>query len=90
MSTIVLHGGLSLSSNQLDLALNLARVKIPDLHTAGHCHVWETDDLMGWSASLGDDYTEGWKYLVEAYERGWEWLVPIFGDKLEYRTSLVA
>ena len=85
-----LHGGLSLSSNQLDLALNLARVKIPDLHTAGHCHVWETDDLMGWSASLGDDYTEGWKYLVEAYERGWEWLVPIFGDKLEYRTSLVA
>ena len=85
-----LHGGLNLNSNQLDLALNLARVKIPDLHTAGHCHVWETDDLMGWSASLGDDYTEGWKYLVEAYERGWEWLAPIFGDKLEYRTSLVA
>ena len=84
-----LHGGLSLSTNQLDLALSLARVKISDLYAKGHPHVWEKHDLMGWSASLGGNCTEGWQYLFTAYEK-WEWLAPIFGDESEYRTSLVA
>ena len=84
-----LHGGLSLITNQLDLALNLARVNISDLYPKGHLHVWEKHDLMGWSASLGDRCIESWQYLSTAYEK-WEWLAPIFGDELEYRTSLVA
>ncbi len=84
-----LHGGLSLSTNQLDLALSLARVKISDLYAKGHLHVWEKHDLMGWSASLGGNCTKGWQYLFTAYEK-WEWLAPIFGDESEYRTSLVA
>ena len=84
-----LHGGLSLITNQLDLALSLARVKISDLYAKGHPHVWEKHDLMGWSASLGGNCTEGWQYLFTAYEK-WEWLAPIFGDESEYRTSLVA
>ena len=84
-----LHGSLSLSTNQLDLALNLARVKIPDLYKTGHRHVWETDDLMGWFGSLGDFCTECWEYLSTAYKR-WEWLGDIFGEELEYRISLVA
>ena len=84
-----LHGGLSLITNQLDLALNLARVNISDLYPKGHLHVWEKHDLMGWSASLGDRCIESWQYLSTAYEK-WEWLAPIFRDELEYRTSLVA
>ena len=44
---------------------------------------------MGWSELFGRHCTKGWKYLVEAYDR-WEWLAPIFGDELEYQTSLVA
>ena len=84
-----LHGSLSLSTNQLDLALSLARTKIPDLYTTAHRHVWEESELMGWSTSLGGSCTEGWKYLSTAYDR-WEWLSPIFGDELEYRISLVA
>ena len=85
-----LHGGLSLSTNQLDLALNLARVKVPNLYKTEYLHVWEMNHLMGWFGSFGPDPTEGWKYLIQAYERRWEWLVPIFGDEWEYRTSLVA
>ena len=85
-----LHGGLSLSTNQLDLALNLARVKVPNLYKTEHLHVWEMNHLMGWFGSFGPDPTDGWKYLIQAYERRWEWLVPIFGDEWEYRTSLVA
>ena len=84
-----LHGGLSLSTSQLDLALSLARVKISDLYKTKHQHVWETDDLMGWFGPLGDYCTDGWEYLSTAYER-WEWLTPIFGSKQEYQTSLVA
>ena len=44
---------------------------------------------MGWSELFGPNCVEGWNYLAKAYER-WEWLAPIFGDELEYRTSLVA
>ncbi len=85
-----LHGSLSFSTNQLDLGLSLARVKIPDLlYTTEHLHVWKRCELMGWSELFGRDCTKGWKYLVEAYDR-WEWLAPIFVDELEYRTSLVA
>ena len=84
-----LHGGLSLSTNQLDLALSLARTKIPDLYTTAHRHVWEESELMGWSTSLGGSCPEGWKYLAEACEK-WKWLAPIFGDEREYQTSLVA
>ena len=81
-----LHGSLGLSTNQLDLALSLARVKIPNLSTTEDRHAWETGDLIGWSGLLRDN---GWNYLAEVYKK-WEWLHPIFGAELEYRTGLVA
>ena len=84
-----LHGSLSLSTNQLYLALSLARVKIPDLYTTTRHHVWEESALMGWSELFGPNCTEGWKYLAKACDR-WKWLAPIFGNELEYQTSLVA
>ena len=84
-----LHGSLSLSTSQLDLALSLARVKIPDLYTTVHRYVWEERALMGWSEFFGPSCTEAWQYLAKAGDR-WEWLAPIFGDESEYRTSLVA
>ena len=84
-----LHGGISLFTNQLDLALSLAWVKIPGLYTIDRLHVWKRRELMGWSAPLGDDCTKSWKYLAKACDR-WKWLAPIFGDESGYRTSLVA
>ena len=84
-----LHGSLSISTGQLNLALSLARVKIPDSYTTKAPRVWEKEDLMGWSGAVGGNCREGWEYLSTAYDR-WDWLAPIFGDELEYRTSLVA
>ena len=89
-----LHGGISLNTNQLDLALSLAQVKISDIYTTEHHHLWEIPELMGWSKSIsgtgGVNCVEGWKYLVSAFER-WEWLSSIFGDEPEeYRAALVA
>ncbi len=85
-----LHGGLSLFTNQLDLALSLARVKTFDSKTKKYLYVWERDEFMAGFGPLGPNFTDSWEYLSTAYKRGWEWLAPIFGDESEYRTSLVA
>lgn len=85
-----LHGALCLDTGQIDLALDLARIKV-ELYRAGdRREVWEEIPLVGWSQLIGEnDCTEGWKYIASAYER-WNWLSPIFADDLKYRTSLVA
>lgn len=88
-----LHGGLSLNTNQLGLALSLARVKTPVADGTKSLHLWERSEFRGYSESIsgnrGGNCVESWQYLIEAYKR-WKWLSPIFGDELEYRTSLVA
>ena len=89
-----LHGSLSLSTNQLDLALGLARVKIPVADGTKFLHVWEMSELRGYAQSIsgtrGGNCLESWEYLVDAYKsEGWEWLSLIFEDEQEYRTSLV-
>lgn len=85
-----LHGGLCLSTNQLNLALNLALVKARNTgYKKGSFHIWRKRNLTGWMDSLGSSCKEGWNYLTNAYER-WEWLSSIFEDKSDYLTSLVA
>ena len=90
-----LHGSLSLSTNQLDLALGLARVKIPVADGTMFLHVWEMSELRGYAQSIsgarGGNCLESWEYLIDAYKnKDWEWLSLIFEDEQEYRTSLVA
>ena len=90
-----LHGAVSLYTNQLDLALSLARVKIPVADASRRLRLWQRSELRGYAESIsgnrGGNSIESWKYLSGAYERpGWDWLSPIFGDKLQYKTSLVA
>ena len=84
-----LHGSISLNTNQLDLAMSLVRVKIPDRYSPQRSCVWEISELMGWSELFGPNCVEGWEYIIKACER-WEWLSPIFGDESEYKASLVA
>ena len=86
-----LHGSISLSTSQLDLAMSLARVKIPDIYTTEPRYVWEMSELMGWAKLFGPSCVEGWNYLANVYKRErWEWLSTIFGDESEYQISLVA
>lgn len=84
-----LHGGVSLSTSQLDLALGLARVKTPVANGMKTLYVWERSELRGYAQSIGGNSIESWNYLVNAYER-WEWLSHIFENEQEYRISLVA
>ena len=87
------HGALSLLTGQVDLALNLARAKVPIPDTSMYLRLWETSELRGYAESIsgnrGGNCIKSWEYLSTAYER-WDWLDRIFGDELEYRTSLVA
>ena len=84
-----LHGSLSLNTNQLDLALSLARVKLPVVGGTKYLYLWQRGQLRGYPESLGGSCIDGWDYLAKAYKR-WDWLSLIFHDKLEYRISLVA
>lgn len=87
-----LHGCTGLGTNQIDLALSLAQVKIPDIYDRKKVlQVWEMSELVGWPESLGPNCVESWKYLANAYDRkGWEWLSTIFESAMEYRALLVA
>ena len=91
-----LHGSISLSTNQIDLALGLARVKIPVAGGTKFFHLWEMSELRGYALSIsgtrGGNSLESWDYLANAYNREdkWDWLPRIFEDNSEYQTSLVA
>ena len=93
-----LHGSLCMSTNQLDLALSLAQVNNPAASRTKYylewkddkrTHVWERPDLMGIFTPVGCSLVDVWKYLAGAHGR-WKWVPPMFGDKVEYKTSLVA
>ena len=86
-----LHGGLSLNTYQLNLALDLARVKTRGIFGSEFCPMWKQHLFMGWgwSDSLNRSCTDNWKYLVEAYEER-EWLSDIFENASNYRVSLTA
>ncbi len=88
-----LHGGISLNTNQLSLAISLARIKIPVADGTKSLYLWERSEFRGYSESIsgnrGGNCVESWNYLIDAYKR-WEWLSLIFGEESEYRTSLAA
>ena len=88
-----MHGGICLSTYQIDLALSLARVKIPVAGGTKFFHLWEMSELRGYALSIsgtrGGNSHESWNYLVDTYKR-WGWLSFFFQDEQAYRTSLVA
>lgn len=91
-----LHGCVCMSTSQIDLALDLARIKIPVSIRAGGTkffHLWEMSEFRGYPISIsgtrGGNSLESWNYLVNAYSR-WDWLPSIFANESEYQTSLVA
>ena len=88
-----LHGCVCLNTSQIDLALGLARAKIPVAGGTKFFHLWEMGEFIGYAQSIsgtrGGHSLESWNYLINAYKR-WKWLFHIFEDEQNYRTSLVA
>lgn len=84
-----LHGAISVYTDQLDLAMKLADMKVTDHLEQKPLRVWERPDIMGWPESLGENSEEAWKYLSGGAQR-WSWLREFFKRESHYRTSLVA
>ena len=84
-----LHGGLSLKTYQLNLALNLARENVRVNDPSNYRgRVWEMRNLNG-TYYFNVSAAHLWKYINSAYQK-WKWLDLIFEDDTEYRASLVA
>ena len=86
-----LHGCVCLSTNQINLALDIAQVKIPIAeYPREYSQVWKISKLVKWVEYVGPGHIERWEYLANAHER-WKWLSVIFeNDPKEYRVLLAA
>lgn len=84
-----LHGATCMLTGQLELALDLADVKIRDVNRNGHRSLWRIRQIIGWPKSLGGNCITAWQYVSTANVR-FPWLNEIFGGERDYRTSLAA
>jgi hypothetical protein len=83
------HGAMCLETNQLALALRLARAKIEKVPIQEAMPLYQISDIIGWPDSFNHTATVAWRFLETLPER-WPWLNEIFGDGDEYRASLFA
>ena len=85
-----LHGAVCLSTQQIDLAVQLVRTRVMDrMRPMNHDELWQRPDLIAYPLPLGQDAREPWDYLSGAADR-WPWLAPIFGPPQEFLISLSA
>lgn len=82
-----LHGALCLRRADPGRAIRLAETY---LLTDGRIpqRVCESPELMGWSATLGQNCTIALGYLLEGFGR-WNWLSALFASDREYREAIV-
>jgi len=84
-----LHGAVCMKSEQPDLAIALADMKVPIRRTTELAPVWRQPGLIGWPASLGESCRNSWEFIYNGFRR-WEWLKEIFEEEMKYHKALVA
>ena len=82
-----LHGAICLYSDQLSLAIRLARERISLGSRRNANPLFKEPEIIGWPATLGGKSRIAWEFLWDLPER-WTWLSEAFGDSNEYRVSL--
>jgi hypothetical protein len=85
-----LHGATCLSTEQLCIAVRLARERVGE-GPAGKSSVplYKTSEIVGWAPTLRGNSQVSWDFLWELPER-WPWLAEVFGDPDDYRSALCA
>jgi hypothetical protein len=85
-----LHGAACLSTEQLVIAVRLARERVGE-GSSGKSSVplYMTSEIIGWAPTLGGNSKISWDFLWELPER-WAWLDEVFGDPDDYRAALCA
>lgn len=84
-----LHGAVCLESDQLPVAMQLARSRVQRRHQGESVVLNEDYDLMGWPDSLSGHCVTSWKFLADLPNK-WPWLLKIFGSVEDYQTALCA
>jgi hypothetical protein len=85
-----LHGATCLSTDQLGLAIRLARERVGE-GPGGRSSVplYKTSEIIGWPPTLGGNSKIAWEFLWDLSDR-WTWLIEVFGDTDDYRVALCA
>jgi len=84
-----LYGATSLDTNQLELMVPLALMKIAERGEVKPYPLIYNHDVIGWPESLGHNCKSAWAWLVEAGKR-WPWLPHVFADDEDYKVALHA
>jgi hypothetical protein len=85
-----LHGATCLSTDQLAMAIRLARERVGE-GSRGRSSVplYKTSEIVGWPPTLKGNSKISWEFLWDLAER-WTWLDEVFGDPDDYRVALCA
>ncbi len=83
------HGAVCLDTRQLHVALDVAKMQMPDSHGAETRMLLRCHQIIGWPKSLGGKSTVAWEFLTGAYGRV-EWMNEIFATDREFRVALCA
>jgi len=84
-----LHGGMCLQTDQLILAINLARSRIERQYDNKALPIYKNYRIIGWPETLGGDCEMAWRFLMELPAK-WEWLNEGFGDLEDFRVAISA
>ncbi|HEU0011417.1 MAG TPA: toll/interleukin-1 receptor domain-containing protein [Verrucomicrobiae bacterium] len=84
-----LHGAVCMESDQLPLALQLARSRVQRQHQGESVVVYQDSHLIGWPASLSGHCSVAWEFLADLPKK-WPWLLEIFGSVEDYQVALCA
>jgi hypothetical protein len=84
-----LHGALCMAYKQPDLALQLARMAVPDPDRADTWPLWRDHGLVGWPKLLGGTCDWAWEYLCSVRDRQ-PILAEFFPLKSDYEGALAA
>ncbi len=84
-----LHGAICLQTNQLPLAIRLARSKVTLPMESNSSSLYLFHDIIGWPESLGRNSQNAWNFFQVLTEK-WEWLKELFGTSNEFIESLCA
>ena len=84
-----LHGALCMAYGQPELALQLARMLVPDPDRSDTGPLWKEHGLVGWPKLLGGSCDWAWEYVVNLRDR-YPVLEQFFPLKSDYEVALAA
>jgi len=84
-----LHGGMCLQTDQLSIAMNLAKAKFERGYENESRPLYKIYHIIGWPDSLAGKADSAWNFLIQLPER-WSWLGGLFGEPDDYQASVCA